>query len=99
VPFLKSALSEKIGDSCIYLNLLGYQVLWWYLLADPYFSTRPVNIGSVIEKLLAFGAMLVFFYLPPRIFYLAEDLDLPLTGLGMLLANLPLLIRVLFGAG
>jgi hypothetical protein len=35
--------------------------------------------------------------IPPRIFYLAENNNLKITGLAMFLANFPVLLRVLFG--
>jgi hypothetical protein len=46
---------------------------------------------------LCFIALLVYF--PPRMFYLAEDVDRPRTWLTMLLANSPVILRVLFGIG
>jgi hypothetical protein len=36
-------------------------------------------------------------YLPPRIFYLVEDINRPGAWLTMLLANSPTILRVLFG--
>jgi hypothetical protein len=45
---------------------------------------------------LCFIALLIYF--PPRMFYLAEDIHRPRTWLTMLLANSPVILRVLFGA-
>jgi hypothetical protein len=56
------------------------------------------------ETVLEFGGRLFFLsfivmliYFPPRMFYLAEDIDKPRTWLTMLLANSPVILRVLFG--
>ena len=98
-PLLKSPLAEWVGDAFIGLNLLFYQVLWWYFLADPYFSAAPGSVGGFLEKLLAFAGMVVFFYLPPRLFYWAEGVNGRATLLGALGANLPILLRVFLGVG
>jgi hypothetical protein len=45
---------------------------------------------------LCFIALLIYF--PPRMFYLAEDINRPRTWLMMLLANSPVIIRVLIGS-
>jgi hypothetical protein len=44
---------------------------------------------------LCFIALLVYF--PPRMFYLAEDINHPRTWMTMLLANSPVILRVLLG--
>jgi hypothetical protein len=43
--------------------------------------------------------MVVFFYLPPRVFYWAEGVNPRTTILGALGANLPILLRVFLGVG
>jgi hypothetical protein len=98
-PFLRSAPAEWAGDAFIALNLLLYQVLWWYFLADPSFSARPASVWGFLDKLLGFAGMVVFFYLPPRVFYWAEGVNWRATVLGALAANLPILLRVFFGVG
>jgi hypothetical protein len=97
--FFESPKSELIGDGCIFLNVFFNQVLLWYLLADPYFSARQQNFIEFVVHLLAVAAIFLFFYFPPRLFYLAEDFNPKRTGISMILANLPVLLRVLFGVG
>lgn len=95
--FLLSAKSETLGDACLFLNMILFQVFWNMLtfagLGHP---------SSVLEFagrlfLLCFLALLIYF--PPRMFYLAEDINRGRTWLMMLLANSPVIIRVLIGSG
>jgi hypothetical protein len=44
---------------------------------------------------LLFVALLI--YLPPRVFYLAEDIYRPTAWATIVLANSPVILRVLFG--
>jgi hypothetical protein len=44
---------------------------------------------------LCFVALLIYF--PPRVFYLAQDGRRPRTWLTMLLANSPVIVRILLG--
>jgi hypothetical protein len=95
VEFLKSPQSELLGDLCIFLNMTLFQIFWNMLTFAP---LGPP--GSVLEFggrlfFLSFTAMLIYF--PPRMFYLAEDIDKPRTWLTMLLANSPVILRVLAG--
>ena len=47
------------------------------------------------SRSLCFIALLIYF--PPRMFYLAEDINRGRTWLTMLLANSPVIVRVLIG--
>jgi hypothetical protein len=97
--YLESSRSELIGDGCIFLNMVCNQVFWWYLLADPFFSSGMQSFSTFAEKLIIVVLMFLFFYFPPRLFYLAENFNPRQTGISMVLANLPVLLRVLFGIG
>lgn len=95
--FLRDPRSALLGDLCIFVNMMLFQVFWNMLTFAP--LSPP---GSVLEFggrlfFLCFIALLVYF--PPRMFYLAEDVDRPRTWLTMLLANSPVILRVLFGIG
>lgn len=95
--FLRSPQSEMLGDVCIFLNMILFQVFWNMLtfhgLGHP---SGPVEfIGRLF--ILIFLALLIYF--PPRIFYLAEDINRPRTWVTMLLANSPVIFRVLIGTG
>jgi hypothetical protein len=58
---------------------------------------RPGSLLEFAGRLffLSFIALLIYF--PPRMFYLAEDINRPRTWLTMLLANSPVIVRVLVG--
>jgi hypothetical protein len=58
---------------------------------------HPSGVEEFVGRLffLSFVALLVYF--PPRMFYLAEDINRGRTWLTMLLANSPVIIRVLVG--
>ncbi len=93
--FLKHPQSELLGDFCIFLNMTFFQIFWNMLTFAP---LGPP--GSVLEFggrlfFLSFIALLIYF--PPRMFYLAEDIQRPRTWLAMLLANSPVILRVLVG--
>ena len=94
--FLLSPHSEVVGDVCLFLNMMLFQVFWNMLTFAP--LGRP---SSVLEFggrlfLLCFIALLIYF--PPRMFYLAEDISRRRTWLMMLVANSPVILRLLVGA-
>ena len=93
--FLRQRESETLGDVCIFLNMILFQIAWNFLaFAD---LGRPSGVTEFLGRLffLCFVALLIYF--PPRMFYLAEDIDRPRTWLTMLLANSPVIVRVLIG--
>lgn len=95
--FLLSPRSETIGDICIFVNMLLLQLVWNILGLVPFGPISSLmDLGGRLF-LVSFLALLIYF--PPRMFYLAEDIKLPRTWAMILLANLPLVIRVLLGSG
>jgi len=93
--FLLEPESEILGDVCIFLNMILFQVAWNFMaFADLGRPSGPVEfIGRLF--FLCFVALLIYF--PPRMFYLAEDIERPRTWVTMLLANSPVIVRVLIG--
>jgi hypothetical protein len=93
--FLRDPRAAFLGDACIYLNMILFQVLWNIVGFVP--VGRVTDFGVFAGRLffLCFAALLVYF--PPRVFYLAEDGRRPRTWLTMLLANSPVILRVLLG--
>jgi len=93
--FLRSPRSETLGDICLFLNMILFQVVWNALTFAG--LGPPSEILEFAGRLffLCFIALLIYF--PPRMFYLAEDINRPRTWLTMLLANSPIILRVLFG--
>ena len=95
--FLRSPQSEALGDICLFLNMILFQVFWNMLtFADLGHPSSVLEFGGRLF-FLCFVALLIYF--PPRMFYLAEDIHRPRTWLTMLLANSPVIVRVLIGTG
>lgn len=88
--FLETPQAEALGDLCLFINLLCYQMFWLYLMTENIKDHR-----SVLERLFFFGFCAVFIYFPPRLFYIVENYERPRTWLMMALANAPILIRLL----
>lgn len=89
--WLTSPQTELLGDAFLFLNMIGYQAFWGLLMSD---LTNDYN--SIVSRLSMFIFSALLIYFPPRLFYLAEDGSRPLVWLTMLLANLPVILRILF---
>ncbi|HKR21590.1 MAG TPA: hypothetical protein VJS17_03305 [Pyrinomonadaceae bacterium] len=93
--FLQRPESEWLGDICIFVNMLLFQIAWNILTM---FGLGPLRgVFDFVARLffLSFIALLVYF--PPRLLYLAEDMNRGRTWLTMLLANSPVIARVVLG--
>jgi hypothetical protein len=93
--FLLNPESEYLGDICIFVNMLLFQCVWNLITFADF-----ARVSSIIDFLgrlffLSFVALLIYF--PPRMFYLAEDINRKRTWLTMFLANSPVIFRVLLG--
>jgi hypothetical protein len=93
--FLRNPQSELLGDICIFANMILFQLIWNTLTFAPF--GRPSGPLEFFGRLfiLCFLAMLIYF--PPRMFYLVEDINRGRTWAMMLLANSPVMVRVLIG--
>ena len=95
--FLREPQSETLGDICLFLNMILFQAFWNLLtFAGLGHPSSLLEFGGRLF-FLSFIALLIYF--PPRMFYLAEDIHRPRTWLTMLLANSPVIVRVLIGSG
>lgn len=95
-PFLRDPASEQVGDLCIFVNMILFQVFWNLVISQfPFAGAASAGDVALNFFVLVFFALLVYF--PPRIFYLAEDIRRPATWLTILLANSPAILRALFG--
>ncbi len=94
--FLLTPQSEALGDICLFVNMILFQVFWNMLTFAG--LGHPTNLLDFAGRLffLCFIALLIYF--PPRMFYLAEDINRPRTWITMLLANSPVIIRILIGS-
>ena len=88
---LVSPRTELLGDAFLFLNMIGYQAFWGLLMSD---LTDDYSGIAGRLSMFAFSALLIYF--PPRLFYLAEDGNRPVVWLTMLLANSPVILRILF---
>lgn len=95
IAFLRSRAAALIGDVLLFANMVLFQLVWnlLTLLEVPH----PHSLGDVLARtgFLLFIALLLYF--PPRMFYLADDVKKRRTWIMVLLANLPVLVRVLVG--
>ena len=100
--FLTTPAAEHLGDVLVYMNAIGLQLLWGSVTASAAFGEfvtqtplgRPGSVTDILGRLVATAACAALLYLPGRILYLAEDKHRPLTYATMLLANLPLILRI-----
>ena len=94
-PFLRQPESETLGDVCIFLNMILFQIVW-NLLSFAGLG-RPSGPVEFFGRLFFLSFLALLIYFPPRMFYLAEDIHRPRTWLTMLAANSPVIVRVLIG--
>ena len=87
--------SALLGDLCIYLNMIFFQVLWNAAISSPLGGVTDLMDFAGRAFFLFFAALLIYF--PPRVFYLAEDVDRPTAWATIFLDNSPVIMRVLFG--
>ena len=83
-------LVEFIADICLFANMILFQIFWGIFMAD-----LTQDWGGLIERVLALAITSLLLYFPPRFIYLAEDGHRPIAWLTMLLANTPIIIRII----
>jgi hypothetical protein len=93
--FLLGPRSELIGDICLFTNMIFFTLVWNLLSFSG--LPRPDGVAEVFGRLFILCFLALLLYFPPRMFYLAEDIHRRRTWLTILLANSPLIIRVLIG--
>ncbi|MCW5939314.1 MAG: hypothetical protein KF884_02710 [Fimbriimonadaceae bacterium] len=95
--FLRSPISGILGDACLYANTVLFQLVWNVLAT----AALPPVSGAIdfLVRLFVLVFLGLLLYFPPRMFYLADDIGRPTTWLTILLANSPVIVRVLFGGG
>ncbi|HEV7644366.1 MAG TPA: hypothetical protein VGO50_10525 [Pyrinomonadaceae bacterium] len=96
--FLSDPRAGFLGDLCVFLNMLLFQVLWTGIWRTLGFG-RVSGIEDFLGRLFLICFLALLLYFPPRILFLAEDIRRPLTWLTILLANSPMIVRVLLGFG
>lgn len=95
--FLRAPASGLIGDALLFVNMVLFQLVWGLLGTVE--APRPTGVFDFVSRALILLFLALLIYFPPRMFYLAEDIGRKRTWLTILLANSPVLARVLFGTG
>ncbi len=93
--FLRHPQSEILGDVCIFVNMVLFQIVWNLLNFAG--LGRPSGAVEFFGRLFFLSFLALLIYFPPRMFYLAEDIHRRRTWVTMLLANSPVIVRVLIG--
>ncbi len=105
--FLATPQAAALGDLCMFFNVICFQLLFSVYVSSPHFwnalhKITRLSPGASLDSLsgrlyiAAIAALLAYF--PPRIFYLVIDQHRMITWLMMLLANLPLILAIVFYA-
>jgi hypothetical protein len=94
IAFFKTPLASLIGDVSIFVNMLFYQLIW--NLLSGWFP-RPADATEFFARGILLLILSLLIYFPPRMFYLADDINKRRTWLMILLANLPIIFRVMVG--
>jgi tRNA_anti-like len=102
--FLMTPQAEALGDVFMFLNVICFQMLFTVYVSSPHFwnvlhkITRQESgvFNSLSVRLYFAGIAALLAYFPPRIFYLVIDQHRKITWLMMLLANLPLIVSIVF---
>lgn len=96
--FLSSPGAEIAGDACLFINMILFQVIWnWLTMVVMHFE-RVSSFSEFAGRLFYLSFLSLLIYFPPRMFYLAEDIKRPRTWLFILLANSPVIVRVMIGS-
>lgn len=95
--FLRSPASGYLGDACLFLNMALFQQVWGLL--GEVKAPPPVNFLDFAARIFVLLFLSLLLYFPPRMFYLAEDIKQRWTWATILLANAPMIARLVFGIG
>jgi hypothetical protein len=108
LKFFASSQSERLGDLCLFLNMILWQMFWGFLMSFKESSVTdeliwaslfiPQKGYTIMARFGWFILAFFIFYIPPRFIYLVEDKHRKVTWLTMLLANTPVMLRILFGS-
>jgi hypothetical protein len=88
--FLQWPRAESLGDTFLFVNLIGYQVLWLHLMSELLKDHK-----GLFDRLFTFAFTAALIYIPPRLFYLVENRERPRVWWTMLLSNSPIILRLL----
>jgi hypothetical protein len=90
---------ETFADFCLFAYMLVNLAIWNTVTSGS--NMRASGIGDVLSRALGFilvSPVILLFYLPPRILFLAEDYRFPATWISMTLAVMPVAYRLIIGS-
>lgn len=89
--FLRSPRAELLGDVCVFVNMILFQVVLNYqATVFPLFHE-----GRFVDRFIPLLIFALLMYMTGRIFFLVEDIRRPRTLLTILLANSVVIVRTL----
>jgi len=91
--FWRDPKSEQLADLFIFVNMILFQVFWNIVVEELPWSEGG-QISDIVGNLFVLSFVALLIYVPPRIFFLAEDYRRPTTWLTILLANMPTILRI-----
>jgi hypothetical protein len=94
--FMRSAVAETLGDVCLFVNMLVFQAVW--NLFSFVGVGAPSGVVEAVARLGMFGFLALLLYFPPRMFYLAEDMNRRWTWVTIVAANAPVMWRLVAGS-
>jgi hypothetical protein len=95
--FLMSRQAEYLGNAAVFGTMLIYQLGW--NLVTTMDLDAPSGPAEILGRLLFVGFACVLVYLPPRIFFTADDRSDPIARITRTAAPLPVAFRIVFGIG
>jgi hypothetical protein len=90
--FGRGSASELLGDACIFVNAILFQVLWNAAFSGHF--ARPAGVEDALGRIFLLWFVSILVYFPPRIFYLAEEAGRRSSWPTMLLATSPVVLHV-----
>ena len=89
---------EAAADLCLFAYMAVNLAIWNTLTAGG--NAPAAGVGDIISRALGFviiSPVVLLFYLPPRLLFLAEDYRYRATWISMTLAVAPVAYRIIFG--
>jgi hypothetical protein len=93
-----SRAAEALADFCLFAYMVVNLAVWNTLTAGG--NAPAAGVGDILSRALGFvmvSPVVLLFYLPPRLLFLAEDYRYRATWISMTLAVAPVAYRLIFG--
>jgi NADH:ubiquinone oxidoreductase subunit 6 (subunit J) len=90
---------EIVADLCLFAYMLVNLAVWNTLTSGS--AARATGVGDLFSRALGFvllSPVILLFYIPPRLLFLAEDYKYRATWLSMTLAVAPVAYRLIIGS-